>query len=316
MPIPQVPSPLFSVQFAKTYNAAWFKRTGDSNAQAVQRAIDAGVADNIVTAGTCERIFVPSNLLPYNASLVTFDNSIKMVREGGDWSVFDVRAYGADSTGDAGIAWNAARAGVGGGAVIYVGPGVYTLTTPFTFGGASNVILLIDTNVVLFGAALPAAGGSNQIIDYRLGNLIISNTAVTLNTDLQANGGFRQTIDGWIQDNIAASQTNVELTRAVGRFRAARSGSVTAVIATLTEARTAGTLTVDVFKNTGLAGVTGASIGLTAVIDATNTSRKATIQAKDTDTFVAGDELYAVVTTDGAWAPITSDLRVAIEIED
>lgn len=129
-------------------------------------------------------------------------------------------------------------------------------------------------------------------------------------------GGFRQTIDGWIQDNVSASQTNVELTRATGRFRAARAGSVTAVVVTATEARTAGTLTVDVFKNTGLAGAAGSSIGLTAVLDGTNTSRKATTQAKDTDTFAAGDELYAVVTTDSAWLPVTSDIRVAIEVED
>lgn len=129
-------------------------------------------------------------------------------------------------------------------------------------------------------------------------------------------GGYRQTIDGWTQDNVAASQTNVELTRATGRFRATRAGSVTGVIVTATEARTNGTLTVTVFKNTGLAGAAGATIGLTAVLDGTNTSRKATLQAKDLDTFAAGDELYIVVTTDGSWTPTTSDIRCAIEIED
>lgn len=129
-------------------------------------------------------------------------------------------------------------------------------------------------------------------------------------------GGYRQTIDGWTQDNVVASQTNVELVRGTGRFRAARAGSVTAVIVTATEARTAGTLTVTVFKNTGLAGAAGATIGLTAVLDGTNTSRKATTQAKDTDTFAAGDELYVVVTTDAGWLPVTSDIRCAIEIED
>jgi hypothetical protein len=90
---------------------------------------------------------------------------------------------------------------------------------------------------------------------------------------------------------------------------------VTAVVVTSTEARTAGTLTVTVFKNTGLAGAAGSTIGLTAVLDGTNTSRKATTQAKDTDTFAAGDELYAVVTTDASWAPITGDIRVALDFE-
>lgn len=134
--------------------------------------------------------------------------------------------------------------------------------------------------------------------------------------DIEATGGFRQTLDGWYQDNVAASQTDVELTRAVGRFRAVRAGSVTGVIVTSTEARTAGTLTVTVFKNTGLAGAAGSTIGLTAVLNGTDTSRKATTQAKDTDAFAAGDELYAVVTTDGSWTPTTADIRVAIEIED
>lgn len=143
---------------------------------------------------------------------------------------------------------------------------------------------------------------------------VAGNAAVT--GDITAAGGFRQTPDGWYQDNVAASQTDVELTRATGRFRAVRAGSVTGVIATASEARTAGTLTVTVFKNTGLAGATGSTIGLTAVLDATNTSRKATTQAKDTDAFAAGDELYAVVTTDANWLPVTSDLRVALEIED
>jgi hypothetical protein len=127
--------------------------------------------------------------------------------------------------------------------------------------------------------------------------------------------GQRQVIDGWIQDNVVASQSAVELTRAVGRFRAPRAGSLTAVIATVSEARTAGTLTVEVFKNTGLAGASGSGTGLTAVLNATNTSRKATTQAKDADTFAAGDELFVVVTTDAGWLPVTSDLRVAIEIE-
>lgn len=137
----------------------------------------------------------------------------------------------------------------------------------------------------------------------------------TVDGDVVATGGFRQTVDGFTQDNVAAAQTDVELTRATGRFRAVRAGSVTGVIVTSTEARTAGTLTVEVWKNTGLAGAAGAAIGLTAVLDNTNTSRKATTQAKDTDTFAVGDELFAAVTTSGDWTPTTADIRVAIEVE-
>jgi hypothetical protein len=135
--------------------------------------------------------------------------------------------------------------------------------------------------------------------------------------DVVASGGFRQTPDGWYQDNIVASQTNIELTRATGRFRTARAGSVTGVVVHAVEARTAGTLTIKVFKNTGLSGAAGSQLGtLTAVLDGSNTSKKATTQAKDVDTFAAGDELYLTITTDGSWTPTTSDVRAALEIED
>lgn len=128
-------------------------------------------------------------------------------------------------------------------------------------------------------------------------------------------GGCPHSIDGWYQDNVAASQTNVELTRATGRWAAVRAGSVIGVLVISSEARTAGTLTVTVYKNTGLAGAAGSSIGLTAVLDGTNTSRKATTQAKDTDAFAVGDELYPVVTTDGSWLPVTADIRVVLLVE-
>lgn len=140
-------------------------------------------------------------------------------------------------------------------------------------------------------------------------------TGLTITNDIVAAGGFRQTIDGFNVDNIAASVTNQEIVRAVGRFRAVRPGSVTGVVVTSTEARTANTCTVDVYKNTGLAGAAGSSIGLTAVLDGTNTSRKATTQAKDADTFAAGDELYIVYTTSAGWTPTTADLRCALEVE-
>jgi hypothetical protein len=137
-------------------------------------------------------------------------------------------------------------------------------------------------------------------------------------------GGFRQTIDGWYRENVAANLSNEELRRnpdatlpvAVGRFRAARAGSVTGIVVTSTQARTAGTLTVTAYKNTGLAGAAGSSIGLTATLNGANTSRVAATQAENVDTFLAGDELYIVVTTDGSWAPTSVDIRCALEIED
>jgi hypothetical protein len=134
--------------------------------------------------------------------------------------------------------------------------------------------------------------------------------------DLDFIGGFREVVDSWDQDLVVAGQTAVELTRAAGRWRAPRAGSVTGVVVASTAARVAGTLTINVYKNTGLADAAGALLGtLAAVLDGTNTSRKATTQAKDTDVFAAGDELYLVVTTDAGWLPVTANIRAALEVE-
>ena len=139
---------------------------------------------------------------------------------------------------------------------------------------------------------------------------------VATTADLDAGGGYRMALDVWWQDNVAASQTAVALARAGdaqwaafdGKFIAVRAGSVTGVAVKSNAARAAGTLTVEVTKN-------GTGIGLTAVLDGTNTTFKATTQAKDSDAFVAGDELGVTITTDAGWLPTTADIRVVIEIE-
>src|SRR5690349_14289554 len=55
-------------------------------------------------------VWVPQSMLPYNASLVTFNTAVQMIREGGDPSTWDVMAYGAagDGVTDDTIAINAA----------------------------------------------------------------------------------------------------------------------------------------------------------------------------------------------------------------
>ena len=129
-----------------------------------------------------------------------------------------------------------------------------------------------------------------------------------------------QVVDQWYQDNVTASQTQVEINRVgatapLGRWIAGRQGSLTGIVVKSTEARTAGTLTIEVFKNTGLSGAAGSILGsLSAVLDGTNTSTKASNQSRGTATFNAGDELYAVITTTGAWTPTTADIRVSLEI--
>jgi len=138
---------------------------------------------------------------------------------------------------------------------------------------------------------------------------------VTIGGDVNAGGGYRQTVDGWYQENVVASQTDVALARLAtttdnpAAWIAPRAGSVTAIAIHSNAARTNGTLTAKVFKNGSVFG------SLTAVIDGTNTTFKATTQAKDTSTFAAGDRLEVRITTDGSWTPTTADVRGVLEVE-
>lgn len=95
MAIPQTPSPLAAVVAAKTYSAQWF--SGATKEAQIQAAINAAVNDGALY------VFVTANMLPYNASLITFSNAIRMLRESGNPAVSDVLAYGAagdNSTND------------------------------------------------------------------------------------------------------------------------------------------------------------------------------------------------------------------------
>ena len=155
---------------------------------------------------------------------------------------------------------------------------------------------------------LQATGGDTNI-DAKITPKGTGQLAMTGN-DLNCGGGYRQTFDLFFQDNVAISQSAVILARnaapAFGdKLVLPRAGSITAVCVKSNAARTAGTLTVEVFK-------AAAGTGLTAVLDGTNTTYKATTQAKDTDTFAAGDELDVRITTDGTWAPTTADIRVSV----
>ncbi len=131
--------------------------------------------------------------------------------------------------------------------------------------------------------------------------------------EISRDGGHQQSVDGWYQDDVAPSQTTVLLARAAAgaapdALVVTRDGSVTRVIVRSNEARTAGTLTVEVFIN-------GTGTGLTAVLNATDTTFKVTIQAPGLDTFVAGAEIDLRITTDASWAPTTADIRASLELE-
>lgn len=70
------------------------------------------------------------------------------------------------------------------------------------------------------------------------------------------------------------------------------------------EARTAGTATVDVTIN-------GTVTGLQAALDATNTTRDTGTQPRGTDVGVAGDRIGVKLTT-SSWTPTTADIAVLV----
>lgn len=123
-------------------------------------------------------------------------------------------------------------------------------------------------------------------------------------------GGFRHAVGNWEQQNVPVSQASVALKLNADNAEIVLpyAGSIMAISVAATEARSAGTLTV---KPT----INGTEKAISAVLNATNTQFKHTTQAKDTETFVAGDRLGVKITTDSTWAPTTSDIIVTIWLE-
>jgi hypothetical protein len=166
----------------------------------------------------------------------------------------------------------------------------------------------IRGNTVL--ATTPVADVSVSAPDTK-GNVILGTDG---QGDLNATGGYRQTIDGWYHNDVAASLSAVRIARLESTVALSqlwlpvRAGSITGVVVRSNAACTAGTLTVEVEKN-------GAATGLTAVLDTVNTIVKSTTQAKDLDVFAPGDTVSVRITTSADWAPTTADIRVAIEVE-
>src|SRR6266550_4760655 len=74
----------------KTVNAAFYKTASITIEAALNLAIAAAAL-----LGSGAAVWVPASMLPYNASLVTFNNAVRMIREGSDPTEFDVEAYGA-----------------------------------------------------------------------------------------------------------------------------------------------------------------------------------------------------------------------------
>jgi hypothetical protein len=115
----------------------------------------------------------------------------------------------------------------------------------------------------------------------------------------------------WAQINVTASQTAVALAAQVSgntnTIRMASSGSIVGLATQLTEAITAGTLTVTITKN-------GAPVTL-SIAHASGTGSQLT-QAVGVDTYIAGDLLGIQLTTDAGFLPITTDIEAWIQCSE
>lgn len=126
--------------------------------------------------------------------------------------------------------------------------------------------------------------------------------------------GWRSYVGPWVQDNIAASQTDIALKRAAAantgtEFVPDRPGSIVGIGASFTVAPAGSTLTLKVTKNGSV--IANCALSVTAGA----TLGRSTTFASGLYTFAAGDRISMAINTDGSWTAITSDLVADIEIE-
>lgn len=131
-----VVGPVFDVggALADTLNAGTFGTGADSDESRIQAAISQATTDGI------SRVYVPANMYPYRSGLVSFATNVQMVREGGDWSVYDVWAYGAHGVGhDSAAIQSAASGAAANRGCVYFPPATYNLATSITLNNATDV---------------------------------------------------------------------------------------------------------------------------------------------------------------------------------
>lgn len=130
--------------------------------------------------------------------------------------------------------------------------------------------------------------------------------------DITGAGGDNTELTYWYQDDVPATQNAVVLNMNGNASRAevptVRAGSIIGISVYSNESWLSGSLTVD-------ATIDGAVTSLTAVLNAGATQTKVTTQAKDSDTFTAGQRIGVKITTTGDWTPITADITVGVLIE-
>lgn len=199
----------------------------------------------------------------------------------------------------------------------------YNPASKFTtgdFSGAVGIDGNFDVNTNKFNVT--AASGNTTVAGTfgvtglsTLASSSLSNTVITstldVTGDITANGGFYFVLS-YADDNITTAQAAVAMKNAgsstVSEIEMPWGGSLTGISINTNESRTAGSMIADPTVN-------GSVTGLTATLDGTNADHHSSTQAKDTDTFSAGDRIGIKFTSSADWAPVTADHSVTVYVE-
>lgn len=153
-----------------------------------------------------------------------------------------------------------------------------------------------------------------------LGSLALNNVSGLVyrkygaaNTDWELLGATRYVPNEmWMQNDVAASQTNVGLQVNVSQlfdtWRAPRAGSIVGLVSRFSEAITAGSVSLRARIN----GAPSATLVATSV---GGTGTQVT-QAAGIDTYAAGDLLDIAITTNAGFLPISTDVEAYMEVQE
>lgn len=118
-------------------------------------------------------------------------------------------------------------------------------------------------------------------------------------------------LSGWGQSNVAASQSEVQLSRYGVAWQAPLilpfGGSVIGLLVGLSAARTAGSLTMQVFLD-------GSASGLEVVIDGDSPLTIEDTASPGEYPFEAGEKVTVRISTSSDWAPASADVLVMLEV--
>ena len=141
--------------------------------------------------------------------------------------------------------------------------------------------------------------------------LLADADGLRISGDLEARGGYRQTLDGWSLDAVQvgreSSVPRFGLGGSQGIWMAPRAGSLTAMLLRCEQRAQAG-------KLTGL--IRSAGIDLDASCSLTANEQVAVVTfKKDAVPFAAGDPLDVMVAASADWAPADCRVHIVLEVE-